>query len=72
MCGTVARWQKIVQNNFKGAVKNIFWPRSFGGHTAPNFGQKWQKRTGKYILTVFTFFTGQQKLMFGSVKMVFV
>ena len=44
---SVARWPKILQNNSKGAAKNIFWPRDFGGCTAPNFDQKCQKRGWK-------------------------
>ena len=63
---TVARWPKILQNNSKGAAKNIFWPRKIGGRTAPNFGQKWQKRGWKILSYYFQFLQGQfgQKVNF--------
>ena len=69
---TVARWPKILQNNYKKcAGKNIFWPWNFGGRTTTNSGRKWQKGakkglenrgkkgTGKHFLHVFQFFQGQ-------------
>ena len=43
----VSRWPTILQNNLKGAARIIFWPRDFGGRTAPNYDQKWQKRGWK-------------------------
>ena len=49
----VTRWPKILQNNSKGAGKNIFWPRDFGGRTAPNFDQKWQRRGRKTFSNCF-------------------
>ena len=50
---TAARWPKILQNNSKGASKNIFWQRKIGGRTAPNFDQKWQKRGRKSFSNYF-------------------
>ena len=51
---TVARWPKILQNNSKGAAKNIFWPRKIGGRTAPNFDQKGPEN----IVLLFLVFSG--------------
>ena len=46
--------QKILQNNSKGASKNIFWSRKIGGPTAPNFDQKGPEN----IVLLFLVFSG--------------
>ena len=44
LLATVARWPIFLRNKSKGAIKNILWPRIFGGRTATSFGQKWLQR----------------------------
>ena len=45
----------------KGAVKNILWPRNFGGCTAPILVKRGGKRAGTYFLIVFSFLQGQYR-----------
>jgi hypothetical protein len=41
---TVASRPKILQNNSKPAVEQIFWQRKIRGRTAAIFGEKRQKK----------------------------
>ena len=51
MAHTVARRLKNLQNNSKGPVQSIIWPRNVEGRMANIFGQKWQKR-GLIMLSI--------------------
>ena len=54
----VSRGLKNLQNNSNRAAKNIFWPRNFGGRTAPKFGQTCQTVASQYFLTVYSILAG--------------